>query len=212
MDLSFLKYPVPEHIADFGDLAIYNEGRGLVLPRVRALLAGDRKDRFSDVCGSTVSHVIQQLDWRSAGSPYCVTAASGETLIGAAWATLVKRHDGGAAGSNLSFVLADGWEGRGIATTLTAIAYSLCALDNDSITFANVQSVTNNTGAHHVALRLGLIRAPEFDRTATAPYEHRTYSTFRAPADVVAARCERILLELQPDHQAEIHLPSGPAT
>lgn len=198
MDLFSFSFPAPEHIANFGALKVYNEGRGTVLPRLRQLLATGADDRYSDVCGKTVGHIIDQLDWRGAALPYCITAVDEEQVIGAAWATPIVRRPDGAAGCNLSFMLAEGYEGRGVATMLTAIAYSLCVLNNSAVSFANIQSESSNLSAHRVALRLGMSYAPEFDRTATAPFEDRTYSTFRAPAAVVAARCTELFNEIPP--------------
>lgn len=181
----------PELIGHYAGLAIFNEGAGFVLPRVRQLLQRDAT-RFADVCGTDVHLVLNLLDWRATSAPECVTAADGDIVVAAAWAGGVITREGSRTGANLSFAVAPQYEGRGLATVLTALAYAKCLSIYPTLSFANIQTEASNAGAHSLAGRLDMDRAPEYDRIVPPP-KTKVYFTFRAPASQVAARCHQII-------------------
>lgn len=194
----------PIHLADFGSVGIYAEGRGIAPPRVRPFLFSD-PDRHTDLCGRAVGHVLHQLDWRGTSGIYCVTAVDGDRVVGTAWAQPIQRKNDGVDGCNLSYALASTHEGRGIATVLTALACAVCLDNHPAIAFVNVQTRDTNADAQAIAKRLALARAPDFDRTADAPYDDCRYITYRAPASAVAARCAQIIMEQCAPAELEEH-------
>lgn len=187
---------IPKHIADFGGLRIYDEGTGFVLPRVRTLFDSCPPERLADVCGRAVPYVIGRLDWMGVALPRCMTALDGDRVVGAAWAQPVRRREDGAEGGNLSFALTEGYEGQGVAAVLASIACAHYLLENRAAEFMNVQSEAGNATAHRLAERLGMVRRPEFDRTASEPFADRLYVTYRAHASAVSSRCLDIIQDL----------------
>lgn len=183
--------PAPVHIGQHKHLILFAEGQGLALPRVRAMLAEDI-ERYSDLCGRTVSTVMPLLDWRIRDMPFCVTACDGDEVIAVAWAGTVTSRETGAIGCNISFGVRPDFCGNGLATILSAIAFQQCAAAEPMLEFVNVQTEANNDGAQVVADRLQLARAPAFDRK-TSGAAPRLYVTYRAAEHLVAARCAAIL-------------------
>lgn len=182
-------------------LSLYAEGRGFALPRVREMLSED-PDRYSDLCGSTVALVMPLLDWRGQKLPFCVTACIGDQVVAAAWAGTIASRETGAQGCNVSFGVRTEFGGKGLATILSAVAYQQCLADAQYLEFVNVQTEAGNLGARAIATRLELRRAPMFDRE-TRVRAPRLYVTYRAPADVVTARC----IEIVTDAGVDVQLP-----
>jgi hypothetical protein len=191
MFLDQLLPPTPVQIGHHKNLIIFAEGQGFALPRVRTMLAGDT-ERYSDLCGATVSQIMPLLDWRIRDMPFCVTACDGEDVVATAWAGTVTSRETGAIGCNISYGVRPDFSGQGLATILSAIAYLQCATKEPMLEFVNVQTEASNDGAQVVADRLLLARAPAFDRKTNgrAP---RLYVTYRSAEHLVAARCRAIL-------------------
>jgi hypothetical protein len=181
----------PELLGHLREYTIFSEGRDVLPPRVGRMLDRDR-ERYTDLCGRDALRVIHLLDWRSAGSPFCVTAISGNQVVAAAWAGKVALRVGIGTGCNLSFAVAPAHAGQGLATLLTAIAYLQCWKAYPEIEFANIHTEANNVSAHALARRLCMERAPEFD-CSTLGNDPRFYVTFRSPASVVATQCCLVL-------------------
>lgn len=201
MYLDQLSPPDPVPIGHYLDLALFAEGQAFALPRVRAMLTGDA-DRYSDLCGRTVGLVMPLLDWRGRDLPFCITACHGDEVVAAAWAGTITSRVTGAVGCNVSFGVRPAFAGRGLATILSAIAYQQCTTMEPMVEFVNVQTEAGNDGAQAVADRLGLARAPAFDRK-TSGAASRLYVTYRAPEHAVATRCAEILSAATIDvHQA----------
>lgn len=177
----------PTLIAHFGELEVYNEGRGFVLPRVRALFAC-QPERYTDLCGEGSRRVVHLLDWSHFHSPWCVTAAVGHVVVAAAWAGKIRRHEDGAFGCNLSFAVSPAYAGKGLATLLASIAFAQCFQAHPEIEFANLQTADSNQAAQAIATRLGIPRQPSFDRTSPEP-DGRTYITFRGSSHDLAKQC-----------------------
>jgi RimJ/RimL family protein N-acetyltransferase len=196
--------PNPVLIGHHQGLAIYAEGQGFALPRVRTMLMEDL-DRYSDLCGRTVGQVISLLDWRGRETPFCVTACCDRQVVAAAWAGTITSRETGTEGCNISFGVRPDYGGRGLATLLSAIAYQQCLANTPTLEFVNVQTEAGNLGARAIATRLGLRRAPLFDRE-TRSRTPRLYVTYRAEASAVAARCSEIFAAAS----AHVHLPAPP--
>lgn len=201
MYLAQLQPPPPTLIAHYLGLDLFAEGQGLVLPRVRDMLA-DAPDRYSDLCGHSVGLIMPLLDWRGQKLPFCVTACVDDQVVAAAWAGTITSRETGTQGCNVSFGVRPAFGGKGLATILSAIAYQQCRGDSQDLEFVNVQTEAGNLGARAIATRLELRHTPVFDRE-TRGREPRLYVTYRAPADVVSARCIEILKEASVD----LHLP-----
>lgn len=191
MYLNQFRPAAPILIGHHQGLALFAEGQGFALPRVRTMLAGD-VDRYSDLCGSTVGQIIPLLDWRGREVPFCVTACRDDQVVAAAWAGTITSRETGAEGCNISFGVRPEFSGMGLATLLSAIAYEQCLADAPTLEFVNVQTEAGNLGARAIANRLELRRAPLFDRE-TGGRASRLYVTYRAEARVVTARCAEIL-------------------
>ncbi len=183
--------PPPEDIGQFSGLTVFNEGTGYVLPRVQRLLSADRA-RYADVCGEDVHRILYLLDWQATNAPVCVTAVEGNDVVAAAWAGRILTREDGTPGVNLSFAVDPDFEGRGLATVLTALAFAKCVGRHANLAFANIQTAAANGGAHALAERLAMDRAPEFDRIVPPP-RMKCYVTFRAPLEQVAASCHRVI-------------------
>lgn len=195
--------PDPVQIGHHLDLILFAEGQGFALPRVRTMLIGD-PDRFSDLCGRTVGLVMPLLDWRGRDLPFCITACHGVEVVAAAWAGTITSRVTGAIGCNVSFGVLQAFTGRGLATILSAIAYQQCTTMKPMLEFVNVQTEAGNGGAQAVADRLGLARAPAFDRR-TSGAAARLYVTYRASEHVVASRCAEILAAAAIDVRHAFH-------
>lgn len=193
MYLDQLQPPPPTLISHYLGLALYAEGQGFALPRVRDMLTDDL-ERYSDLCGHTVGLIMPLLDWRGQKLPFCVTACVEDQVVAAGWAGTVTSRETGAQGCNISFGVRPAFAGKGLATILSAIAYLQCLRDAPELEFVNVQTEAGNVGARAIATRLALRRTCEFDRE-TRGRAPRLYVTYRAAADVVTARCIEIFAE-----------------
>lgn len=207
MYLDQFQPPPPLLIGHHLGLSLYAEGRGFALPRVREMLSED-PDRYSDLCGSTVGLVMPLLDWRGQKLPFCVTACIGDQVVAAAWAGTITSRETGAQGCNVSFGVRTEFGGKGLATFLSAVAYQQCLADAQCLEFVNVQTEAGNLGARAIATRLELRRAPMFDRE-TRGRAPRLYVAYRAPADVVTARCIEIVTDAGVDVQLPLPRPAS---
>lgn len=182
-------------------LDLFAEGQRFALPRVRDMLADD-PDRYSDLCGRTVGLIMPLLDWYGQMLPFCVTACIDDQVVAAAWAGTIISRETGAQGCNVSFGVRPAYGGKGLATILSAIAYQQCRGDAPDLEFVNIQTEAGNQGARAIATRLELQRASIFDRE-TRGRAPRLYVAYRAPADVVTARC----IEIVTDAGVNVYLP-----
>lgn len=193
MYLDQFQPPPPTLIGQHLGLDLYAEGQGFALPRVRDMLT-EAPERYSDLCGHTAGLIMPLLDWRGQKLPFCVTACVDDQVVAAAWAGTVTSRETGAQGCNVSFGVRPAFGGKGLATILSAIAYQQCLRDAPELEFVNVQTEAGNVGARAIATRLELRRTCEFDRE-TRGRAPRLYVTYRAPADIVTARCIEIIAD-----------------
>lgn len=204
MHLDQFRPPAPILIGHHQGLAIYAEGQGFALPRVRTMLEEDL-ERYSDLCGSTVGQIIPLLDWRGRDIPFCVTACCNSRVVAAAWAGTITSRETGTEGCNISFGVKPAFGGMGLATLLSAIAYQQCLAHAPTLELVNVQTEASNLGVRGIATRLALRRAPLFDRE-TSSRTPRLYVTYRAEASAVTARCSDVLAAAG----AQLQLPAPP--
>lgn len=199
--LFFAREPDPQLIAEYGELDLFNEGRGFLLPRVKAMFRDDPL-RYTDLCGEGSRRVLPLLDWGHCGMPYCVTAAQGNVVVGVAWAGRIRRWEDSAFGCNVSFAVRPGFQGRGLATLLAAIAYGQCCNAHPSMEFANLQTRANNLAARGIAEKLGMPRVQAFDCTTSEPWP-QTYITYREPAEAFFHRCQHVIASACQPHAEE---------
>lgn len=118
-------------------------------------------DRYGDLAGPDIGHVMRQLGWRYTGIPLCVMAMDAGEVVAMGWAARTD-HGGKGGGVNLSYAVAPQAEGRGLASLCTSLALQELAGGTEvpDVAIVHAQFDCANLRSGAAAVRLGLRSDP----------------------------------------------------
>jgi len=152
----------PVLCARYDRFDIYFEGYGWDLPRTSKMMENLEESRYADICGTDIAGMAD-VGWQFTAEPVCFTAENNRgNVVAIAWAAPMRTEDK-RTGCNLTYAVDAQYEGRGLATLLTAIAFLAADQLHPQMRFANIECRTDNKGSIAVAKSLGLARHPEED-------------------------------------------------
>lgn len=186
----------PVLIAHYGALDVYFEGESWSLPRTDRMLAPRAETRYADICSEAIQE-IADIGWQFTHEPLCFTAATkAGRVVAIGWAAPIRTEEG-EIGCNLSYAVEARYEGRGLATLLSAIAFLACAERHPSIRFANIECRADNGRSVGVAQALGLrrYRQGDFSMTEAASGTDIPYLCFRKSTESCRRQAARLLQE-----------------
>lgn len=173
-------------------IAVRTESDGFDMPFLRGL-AEHQIAAYDDLVGPHIGSVMQEVGWYFIDEAVRVDAWAADaqrldstSVIGSAWAALIRMKDTGKIGLNLSYGIAQEHAGRGLARLLAACAALECMAAPVhplmQATFVNIQARSTNLASLAVARSLGVPNHPAAAFRFDLPDgSHTDYVGFREP-------------------------------
>ena len=179
---------------------LWFEGVGWDLPRTNAMMAGQENTRYADICGDDIA-LMDGLGWAFLADPVCFTATAGNgQVIASAWAAPMQTEDK-EVGCNLTYAVDAQYQGRSLAKLLSYLAFLACEQEHADMTFANIESRSENRASIALAESMAFQPYPEGDFTmpvAGQPNEV-PFLCLRADMEALRQRAFEALKENQLD-------------
>lgn len=187
----------PFFCAAHHDFALWFEGVGWDLPRTDRMMAGQENGRYADICGEDVA-AMDGLGWEFIADPVCFTATHGNAdVIASAWAAPMRTEEN-AIGCNLTYAVDQRYGGRSLGKLLACLAFLAADQTHADMTFANIESRTDNHASLALARSLGFAHYADGD--FTMPVAGRDtevpFLCLRAGMDALRERAYRTLREM----------------
>ncbi len=197
--------PIPKtpfFCARFEEFDLCFEGIGWDLPRTNAMMAGQENARYADICGDDIA-VMDGLGWAFLAEPVCFTATTGDgRVVASAWVAPMQTEEK-EVGCNLSYAVDAQYQGRSLAKLLSCLAFLACEQEHGGMTFANIESRSDNHASLALAESLAFQHYPEGDFTMPMAGRPEEVPFLCLRADMDALR-QRAFEALQDKHLTEL--------